>query len=109
MDRALEARDPRLASMFAIFARLTSDDGPPRTERLARGQSKAVTAFRRSVRWAGASATVPVLLVVSLMVAIIVLGVVTAGASTCPPTHGLHQVVPPRSASCPSSANGIRR
>jgi hypothetical protein len=109
MDRALEVRDPRLASMFAIFTRLTRDDGPPRTERLVHGQSQAITAFRRSVRWAGGSATVPILLVASVMVAIIVLGMITAGASTCPQTQGLHQVVPPRSASCPSSANGIRR
>lgn len=109
MDRALAACDPRLASMFVIFTRLTGDDGPPRTERLVRGQSKAVTAFRRSVHWASASATVPILLVASLMVAIIVLGMITAGASTCPPRQGLHQVVPPRSASCPLSANAIHR
>jgi hypothetical protein len=108
MDRALAARDPRLASMFAIFTRLTRDDGPPRLERLARGPSKTVTAFRKSVRWAGTSAAVPIVLAGTLMVVIIVLGVITARASTCPSTAGLHQVVPSRSASCPSSANGVR-
>lgn len=107
MDRALESRDPRLASMFAIFTWLTRDDGPPRPERLARGPSQVATGLRKAARWAGASAAVPIVLVASLMVAIIVLGLVTAGASTCPPTQGLHQVA--RSASCPSSANGIRR
>jgi hypothetical protein len=29
MDRALESRDPRLASMFAVFTRLTSDWASP--------------------------------------------------------------------------------
>ncbi len=107
MDRALETRDPRLACMFAIFTRLTRDDGPPRTERLARGRSKAAGALRRSARRAGASAAVPIVLVATLMVAIIALGFITAGQRTCPSAPVLHQVVPPRNSVCPSSANGV--
>jgi hypothetical protein len=109
IDRALQARDPRLASMFTVFTRLTRDDGPPQTERLARGPSTAAVAFRRSVRWARASAAVPIVLVASLMVAIIVLGIVTAGESTCPTTPVHHHAVAARSSACPSSANGISK
>ena len=109
MDRALEARDPGLASMFAIFTRLTRDDGPPRTERLARGPSKTAAALRKSARWAGASAAVPIVLVATLMVAIITLGIVSAGQSTCPPAPRRHQVMPPRNSVCSSSANGMSK
>jgi hypothetical protein len=108
MDRALEARDPGLARMFAIFTRLTRDDGPPLTERLARGPNLAVAAFRRSVRWIGTSAAAPIALVASLMVALVVLGIVTSGGSTCPPSHGIHQTGPAKDSVCPSSANGMR-
>ncbi len=109
MERALQSRDPRLAAMFAIFTRLTKEDGPPLTERLAPRPSKTMAALRRLVRWAGASAAVPIVLVASLMVAIIVLGMVTAGEIACPPAPRLHQVSPARSAACPSSANGMRK
>jgi hypothetical protein len=34
IERVLQASEPKLASMFAIFARLTSDEGPAMTERL---------------------------------------------------------------------------
>src|SRR5258708_4604470 len=54
MGHALEARDPGLASMFAIFAKLTRDDGPPRTEGLARGPNPVLVMLRAAVRWAGA-------------------------------------------------------
>ncbi len=107
MDRALEARDPRLAHMFAIFTRLTRDDGPPRTERLARGPNQAVAAFRRSVHWIGASAAAPIAVVACLMVALVVLGIATAGGSTCPASHGIHQAGPAKGSVCRSSANGM--
>ncbi len=34
IDKAIEARDPRLAGMFRIFTRLNADDAVPRHERL---------------------------------------------------------------------------
>ena len=42
IESALEGGEPRLRSMFAIFARLTRDDGVPRTEAL-----RAETFLRR--------------------------------------------------------------
>lgn len=109
IDRALETRDPRLAAMFAIFTRLTRDDGPPLTERLARGPSNAAIALRRAARWAGASAAVPIVSVASLMVAIIALGIVTSSASACPPAAASHPLGPAGSAACQSSANGLNK
>lgn len=106
MDRALEARDTRLATMFAIFTLLTKDDGPPRTERLTHGPSKAAARLRAPIRWAAASAAIPVLLVAGLMAAIIALGIVTSGWTTCPSATGLHRVGPAKGAVCRSSANG---
>ena len=37
IESALEGGEPRLRSMFAIFTRLTRDDGAPRTESLLAG------------------------------------------------------------------------
>lgn len=106
MDRALEARDPRLASMFALFTRLTRDDGPPRTERLAAGSG-----LRRMVqvplRVAKASVTIPIVLVAGLMAAIITLGVVTSQGSPCP--SGSHPVRQARMAVCESAAHSMRK
>jgi hypothetical protein len=37
---AVAASEPQLASMFAIFTKLTSPDGPARTERLPRSRHR---------------------------------------------------------------------
>jgi hypothetical protein len=106
MDRALEACDPQLASMFAIFTALTSHEGPPCAERLARAPNPVLAGLRAPIRWARASAAVPIVLVVSLMAAIIALGMATSGGRACPPGTATHRAGPARSAACPSSANG---
>jgi hypothetical protein len=105
MDRTLEARDPRLASMFAIFTRLTRDDGPPRTERLAVRPSLAIRACRSGARLARASATIPVVLVAGLMAAIIALGILTSSGAACPST-ALRQVGQFRTSVCQTAAHG---
>jgi hypothetical protein len=72
--------------MFAIFTRLTRDDGPPRAERLGpRSASLAV-----ALRWTRTSAAIPVVIVIALTVAIIALGVATSGGRVCPPTVTVH-------------------
>ena len=109
MDRALEACDPRLASMFAIFTRLTRDEGPPLTERLARGPNQVALRLRAVTRRARASAAVPIVLVACLMVAIIMLGIATASGRSCPPSTRLHQVAGGKAAICRPSANGLRK
>jgi hypothetical protein len=109
MDRALEARDPRLASMFAIFARLTRDEGPPLHERMARGPNGIAGRMQATVRWARASATFPIVLVACLMLAIVLLGLTTASGSPCPRANTMHQVMPGKSTACAPSANGLRK
>ena len=109
MDRALEKCDPQLASMFAIFTALTSDAGPPCAERLASDPNPVLARLRAAIRWAQASAAVPIVLRVSLMAAIIALGMVTSGGRACPSEAATHRVGPARSAACPSSANGQDR
>ncbi len=110
MDRALEARDPGLASKFAIFTRLTRDDGPPRTEQLARGPSPTQRLLRLPVRVAKASATIPIMLVAGLMAAIIALGILTSRGGMCPPSATTaQQFAHMRTAACESSAHGLHK
>jgi hypothetical protein len=110
MDRALAARDPGLASKFAIFTRLTRDDGPPRTERLARGPSRTQRLLQMPLGVAKASATIPVVLVAGLMVAIIALGIVTSRGPVCSPSAMTsHQFVQMRASGCESSAHGAHK
>jgi hypothetical protein len=109
MDRALEARDPRLASMFAIFARLTRDEGPPLHERIANSPNGVMVRIRTAARWARASTAFPIVLVACLMLAIVALGLTTASGRPCPPATATHQVMPGKSAACEPSANGLRK
>jgi len=104
MDRALEARDPRLASMFAIFTRLTRDDGPPHAERLAPKVNPIVRWLRAPAAWARGPATIPIVLVASLMAAIIALGLTTSGWTACS-SATLHRQTPPKVGWCRSAAN----
>jgi hypothetical protein len=110
IDRALAARDPGLASKFAIFTRLTRDDGPPRTERLARAPSPTQRLLQIPLRVAKASATIPIVLVAGLMAAIIALGIVTSQGPVCSPSAMTgHQFVQMRASGCESSAHGMHR
>ena len=109
IDCALEARDPRLAQMFAVFTRLTGEDGPPRTERLVPGPNALAVALRGSVRWARATSAIPVMLVVGLLAAIVALGVATSGGPVCPTSAVLHHVGQTRTGACPTSANGLNQ
>jgi hypothetical protein len=69
IESTLQRREPRLASMFAMFTRLTTNEGAPRTERL-----EAHWWARRRVgpRTVGRSATaVRVLLLVPLVAMVV--------------------------------------
>lgn len=108
MGRALAARDPRLAAMFSIFTRLTSDEGPPRTERLARAPNAVLARLRAPVHWARTSAAVPIVLVIGLMAAIVALGMITSSGRVCTPETATHRAGAARSVACAPSANGSR-
>jgi hypothetical protein len=106
MDHSLEARDPVLASMFAIFTRLTWDDGPPYTERLARAPNYVLLMLRAAVRWARASAAIPISLAAGLMAAIIALGIATSAGPACPSAASTNHAGQSRFASCRSTTTG---
>jgi hypothetical protein len=76
---------PRLASMFAIFTRLTNDDGPPRTESL-----QQIPLARRIWRRSRLATEVFVAIPLALgMVALIAfLAVSSAGVHACRPVAG---------------------
>jgi Protein of unknown function (DUF3040) len=108
IDRALESRDPRLASMFAIFTRLTRDDGPPRSERLPRGSGRCRRMAGRARGLARSSVAIPLVLVAGLMAAIIALGIATSNGAVCPSPSSRH-VGQMKTAVCQPSANGLRK
>lgn len=103
MDRDLEARDPGLASKFAIFTRLTRDDGPPPTEQLGSCWSSLVVALRRTRKLAA----LPIILVIALMAAILALGIATSSGSACRPAVATRLYVQPKSVGCKSAAYGL--
>jgi len=49
IEGVLKASEPRMAAMFAIFTRLTQDDGPAITERLARSRTRVSAGLRAFV------------------------------------------------------------
>jgi hypothetical protein len=106
IDRAFEARDPRLASMFAIFTRLTGDDGPPRSERLVSGPGALQQLAGMAGNWVKASVTIPIVLVAGLMAAIIALGIATSSGRVCQSPTSRH-VGQMRTTVCQPSANGL--
>jgi hypothetical protein len=85
IDRALQARDPRLASMFAMFTVLAGDDGPPPAERLAPVRGHLAGWLRALAGRARAAASIPIVLAAGLMAAVIALGVATSGWKGCSP------------------------
>jgi len=86
MDRALRERDPRLASMFAMFALLAGDAGPPRTEGLAPAPGPIACWLRALAGRVRAAASIPILLAAGLMAVVIALGVATSGWKACSPS-----------------------
>jgi hypothetical protein len=101
METDLEGCEPRLWSMFAIFARLTRDEGAPRTESLRPGGR------RRRWTWLDRRLTVTLRAVIAVPV---VLGLVTlfvfaaingSAAHGCRPSPGVHGAA--RTASCQSA------
>ena len=53
IEHALRASDPRLASLFAVFGRLTRDEEMPRIEQLRHRVAAAVLRVRLALTFAG--------------------------------------------------------
>jgi hypothetical protein len=98
IESALQAREPRLASMFAIFTRLARDEAVPRTESLRAG-----TRFPWS--WLGGLTTTPrafvaISLVLSFMALLVLLVMNRPAAHACGPAAGLRAVAVAQARSC---------
>jgi hypothetical protein len=79
IETDLEGGEPRLRSMFAIFARLTSDEGAPRTESLRSGRTL--------------TGRVHAIVAVALILGVMTLSVFMAigsGRPSCQPGAGVH-------------------
>jgi len=120
IERALRAGEPRLASRFAMFTRLTRDEELPRTEQLVpepwpwRWLKRAVTAGRVSSprsrsgggtpAWARPTlrlrAVVLVPLVLIVMASALVFASSSGSARTCTAAHGRPGAVATRWATC---------
>ena len=78
IENDLEGGEPRLGSMFAIFTRLTRDDGVPRTESLPPEAS-----FRRAWRNARPHTVIAVSVVLGLAALLIFLAVIGSTTHPC--------------------------
>lgn len=101
IENDLEGCEPRLRSMFAIFTRLTRDEGAPRTESL-RSES-------RHRRWTwprlGPTGTLQMVITVPLVLGLVALFVLLAISGS--PAHGCrfagpHAPATARTSSCQS-------
>ena len=66
IESVLEGGEPRLGSLFAIFTRLTRDEGAPRTEAL-----RAETLLRRAWPAGGLTTSVRAIIAVPLIVGLV--------------------------------------
>ena len=98
MESDLEGAEPRLGSMFAIFTRLTRDEGAPRTESL---QSEP----RRWRIWPASGLPGRLRAIIALplvlgLVALLVFVAVNGPTRGCRPGSAPHAMAMPRVAAC---------
>lgn len=102
IESDLEAFELRLRSMFAIFTRLTRDEGPPRTESL-----RSASRHRRWT-WADPRLTgtlhvvISITLVLGLVALFVCLAISSSAVHGCSSTAGRHAVATARTSSCQS-------
>jgi hypothetical protein len=80
IETDLEGCEPRLRSMFAIFTRLTRDDGAPRTESL-RPRAKLAIPVR---------SVITLTLLLGLVAVSVFMAVTGSTARSCQPGSGVH-------------------
>jgi hypothetical protein len=100
IENALQHREPRLASMFAMFTRLNKNEGAPRTETLE-PQRWWTVAWSRARR--------PPALLIPLALLLVMTAVVIGMSSSrisCPPASGLHgaTVTQSHASDCPAAS-----
>jgi hypothetical protein len=95
IESDLEGCEPRLRSMFAIFTRLTRDDGAPHTELLRPGSHR--------IRWTSpdgkltgtARTIIGIPLILGLLAFFVFMAVSSSAVHACLPESGIHGVARP--------------
>ena len=95
----LEAGEPRLRSMFAIFTRLTRDEGAPRTESL-RPEGPLRWAWPGRGRHGPLRAVIYLPLVLGLVALFVFLAINSSAAHGCRPMAEPHVAASARGVSC---------
>jgi len=101
IESDLEGGEPRLRSMFAIFTRLTRDDGAPRTESLRPGGHRFPWAAPGGRLAGTVRMIIAIALILSLVTFFMFMAVTGSGTRGCLPGAGVHGVA--RAASCQST------
>jgi hypothetical protein len=98
IESALQAREPRLASMFAIFTRLAGDEAVPRTESLG-AETRGVWSWLGGLT-ATPRAAVAIPLVLSFMALLVFLAMNRPAAHACGPVGGPRAAAVAQARSC---------
>jgi hypothetical protein len=101
IESELEGGEPRLRSMFAIFTRLTRDDGEPRTESLRPGDHRFPWASPDGRLTGTVRAIMAIALFLGLITFVVFMAVSSSGTHGCLPEAGAHGAARP--ASCQSA------
>jgi hypothetical protein len=99
IESALEGGEPRLRSMFAIFTRLTRDDGAPPTEAL-RAETFPWLAGRLTATW---RAVIAVPLILGLVTLFVLMAINSSAPQGCRPEPAMSRTV-----SCQSAGQSER-
>ena len=97
IESALEGDEPRLRSMFAIFTRLTGDDGAPGTEALP-AETFPWLAGRLTATW---RAIIAVPLILGLVTLFVLMAINSSAPQGCQPEPVMSRTVSCQSAQGP--------
>jgi hypothetical protein len=101
IETSLEGCEPRLKSMFAIFTRLTRDDGAPRTESL-RPEGRRLRWIRPDLGLPGRlRAVIAVPLLLGLVALLVFMSISNSAAQDCGAATTL-RAIPAVAPACPS-------
>jgi hypothetical protein len=108
MESALQACEPRLASMFAIFTRLARDEAVPRRESL-RAETRVAWGWLGGLAAATPRAIVVIPLVLGFMVLLVFLAMSSPAGHGCGPVGGLRAVAVAQARSCQAAPDSPGR